>query len=133
MSKFKVGDRVTAIYPPDSATGRVGVSGVVKAVGSDSDRLQIHVNFDDGITWACEENTLKIETKTMNIKEKFTGLFISEPLKSFIKAGIKTSDNMLTTEGEHIALNWLMNKPENQEAFNTEVVQKLLADEETKA
>ncbi len=70
-----------------------------------------------------------METIT-SLTSSFVNLFTTEPMKSFKKAGIVDGDNLLTKEGEKVFINWLFSK--NQEAFNTEVVQPILAEKEAK-
>lgn len=70
------------------------------------------------------------QNKIMNIKELFALSFKKEPQKSFVKAGITDSNDMLTTDGQEIFLTYLLNK--NGDAFKTEVVDALLAENSTK-
>jgi hypothetical protein len=67
----------------------------------------------------------------MNIKEKFTLAFKSEPEKSFRKAGITNGDDHLTEEGQAIFLLWLLKK--NGTEFKETVVDLLLKEKEEDA
>lgn len=73
----------------------------------------------------CELITNK--SNMSNLKEKFVQIFLSEPEKSFRKAGITNSDGILTEEGQEVFLTWVLKKygPE----FKTDVVDPLLAEE----
>lgn len=64
----------------------------------------------------------------MNLKEKFITAFLSEPEKSFRKAGITNGDGILTDEGQEVFLTYLLKK--EGATFKTEVVDVLLAEEE---
>ena len=88
-----------------------------------------------GVTSIEEKDLTLIENKKMsqiNIKEKFTLAFKSEPEKSFRKTGITNGDDFLTDDGQHIFLSWLLKK--HGADFKTEVVDDLLkeAEEEKK-
>ncbi len=67
------------------------------------------------------------QNNNMNITEKFALMFKAEPQKSFIKAGITDSNDVLTADGTTVFLSWLLKK--NADAFKTEVVDPMLADE----
>lgn len=67
--------------------------------------------------------------KLMDLKSKFTGLFLQEPEKTFRKAGITTEGGELTEDGQEIFLQWLLKL--NGDAFKTEVVDPILAAEMT--
>lgn len=62
-NKFKVGDRVKCIAPPDNNSSFVNKKGIVidtKYNGEGMFRLlPIHVRFEDGRTWWCEPRTLE--------------------------------------------------------------------------
>ena len=63
----------------------------------------------------------------MNLKEKFVAAFLSEPEKSFRKAGITNGDGLLTEDGKTVFLSWLLKA--NGDKFKTEVVDELLKEE----
>lgn len=77
--------------------------------------------------FACELKLITNE-KSMNLKEKFITAFLSEPEKSFRKAGITNGDGILTDEGQEVFLTWLLKQQGG--TFKTEVVDPLLAEEE---
>jgi hypothetical protein len=62
-----------------------------------------------------------------NLKEKFSNLFMKEPKKSFVKAGIKNNNDTLTPDGKDLFVDWLFTKHEDE--FKKEVVDPLLAEE----
>jgi|ERR1035437_2623526 hypothetical protein len=66
------------------------------------------------------------EKKTMSIKESFISVFLTEPEKSYRKAGITNGDGLLTCDGRDIFLTWLLKQYPN---FKTEVVDSILADQ----
>jgi hypothetical protein len=70
----------------------------------------------------------KPNNKTMNIKEKFVQLFLTEPEKSFRKAGFTDGDGILTTEGQQVFITWLLKR--NGTDFKKEVVDELLKKED---
>jgi len=72
--------------------------------------------------------TLINNKKTMNIKEKFTLAFKSEPEKSFRKLEITNGDDFLTEDGQKIFLSWLLKK--HGPDFKKEVVDDLLKEKE---
>lgn len=64
------------------------------------------------------------------LKEKFALLLTKEPFKSFRKAGITNGDDLLTEQGSHILLAWLLQKYGDE--FKKDVVDELLKKEEEK-
>jgi len=68
------------------------------------------------------------KTPMADIKEKFITLFLTEPKKSFRKAGITDGDNLITEDGTKIFLSWLLEK--HGDDFKKEVVDELLKKEE---
>ncbi len=125
--KFKVGDIVTR----KKGTGGEGKNGVIKSCRFNTSSIEGSeyqilwegaVNVDES---NYQENLILITTNdtTMNLKQKFTNLFLTEPEKSYRKAGITNGYGLITEEGQQIFLTWLLKKfPE----FNTEVVSELL-------
>lgn len=65
------------------------------------------------------------EKKSISLKEKFILTYIKEPQKSFRKANITNSDDLLTNEGGQVFLSWLLHKKYAKE-FKEEVVDSLL-------
>lgn len=66
-----------------------------------------------------------------SIKEKFNLLFVSEPEKTFLKAGIiATTDSSLTEDGKSIFLSWLLKKHGTE--FKKEIVDEIIKEEEEK-
>lgn len=127
MSKFKVGDRVKR------EPYGIGTIKIVSKNYYNNGNANLEIRWDgsrDIDTINDEENVELITTNntTMNLKQKFTNLFLTEPEKSYRKAGITNSDGILTSEGQEIFLTYLLKKDTN---FKSEVVDQLLKDEET--
>lgn len=57
---------------------------------------------------------VKQEVSSMSLIDKFNELTTSEPLKSFVKYGVKTRDGKLTSEGTELLLNILANQKDNE-------------------
>ena len=71
-----------------------------------------------------------METTPTSVMEKFKTALLPEPEKTFRKLGITNGDNILTTEGTQLFLNWLFQG--NKEKFNEEIVSKLVEEEKKK-
>lgn len=140
MSKFKVGDRVKAIALCDDK--KIDCCGTVMKL-MPGHRLDVGVKWDeyinghtlsnlctDGFGWECEESSLRLleSNNKLNMKEKFITMFLSEPEKSFRKAGITNGDGLLTDDGQKVFLTWILKK--NGDTFKTEVVDEFLKEEE---
>ncbi len=69
-----------------------------------------------------------IPTLMENIYSTFKNLFVSEPQKTFQKAGITNANGDLTGDGTSIFLSYLLQK--NDDAFKTEIVDRILAEQE---
>ena len=125
MSTFKKGDKIirTSLGSNGMIEGKIYTfdhfkngnlnSVVVKEIPNDywdTDKFKLVIN----------------NTNNMSIKEKFITAFLSEPDKSFRKAGITNGDGLLTEEGESIFLTWLLKQ--QGDAFKTAVVDGLLED-----
>lgn len=86
-------------------------------------------------TWDINNFILvSLATETMpklSLIEKIKLASKAEPEKSFIKAGITTMSGDFTTEGKDAFLSWLLE--ENKTAFNTDIVQPLLAEKDEEA
>ena len=65
-----------------------------------------------------------MQTENKTITQKFINLFRSEPYKTLNKVGLTNGDNQLTSDGQSIFLNWLLQK--HAEEFKTEVAEKLI-------
>lgn len=58
----------------------------------------------------------------------FTSLFVSEPQKTFAKAGLTDKDGFLTADGAKIFQKWQLAR--DAEAFKSEVADKMVAEME---
>lgn len=72
----------------------------------------------------AEITLLNSKSITMSLIKKFSDLFVQEPKKSFRNAGVTDSSDILTEDGQKVFLSWLLSK--NQDAFKTEVVDKII-------
>lgn len=137
MAKFKVGDKVIGNYKADlkySCTVK-GWKGLVTEVKQDGRFETEDFGFlDEECFDLLEEGKNNADTSAsknnMNLVQKFAMLLKGEPMKSFFKAGITNADYTFTTEGKEIFMQWLLTK--NGDAFKTEVVDLLLANEDKK-
>jgi hypothetical protein len=75
-------------------------------------------------------NTKHEEKSMSNLIKRCKELFLSEPEKSFRKAGVTGDDGSLTGEGEKVFLDWLLKI--NSDKFKAEVVDKIIEDKEDK-
>lgn len=139
--RFKPGDKVKVIYNKNCGT--------VKGLGEEVEYIVIDrvfessnsygynildkngkilstcshcLNDDDLAPYTSITNTIK--TSMSNIIEKFKLLKIGEPQRSFVKAGIVTSDGKFTAEGKQLFDEFLMDKFAGE--FKTEVVDKII-------
>lgn len=137
MSKFKVGDKVRMIseHNYNGSYNFGGVIGIAK-VGS---IYKISEVYDKGPAyrvvgsdlskgpWHYMEDHFELvdsNKNNMNIKEKFVTAFLSEPEKTFRKAGVTNGDGFLTEDGQKIFFAWLLKK--NGGDFKKEVVDELV-------
>jgi len=124
MSKFKEGDKVKIVA---QINGHQFPLGEVVRIVKDRSYNYLAEYLDKSHSWYITEDEAESITTNNTImttlKQKFTNLFLSEPEKSYRKAGITNSDGILTSEGQEIFLTWLLKK--NPE-FKTEVVDQLL-------
>lgn len=124
--KFKVGDKVKVLGQRYGGH-RIGTLGtIIGTFGSDclwivNDKGETHYN------WEGELELISDNKNNMNIKEKFTLAFKSEPEKSFRQAGITNGDDFLTEDGVKIFLGWLLKKHGTE--FKTDVVDELLKED----
>lgn len=88
----------------------------------------------DSCSGCFTTNDLKLKNNSAsfmsNLIEKFKFLTKSEPEKSFIKAGIIDANGNLTTDGQALLIQYLLEKTKDD--FNKDVVQPLLKDSEEK-
>ncbi len=130
--KFNVGDKVKCISEPCYSFGyqNVGVIVTVSNITGEGKITEIEEWKHHG--WCYENEWFELLSNKNNImanlKEKFVGIFISEPNKTFRKVGITNGDNMLTSEGQEVFISWLLQK--HGDEFKTEVADKMV--EETK-
>lgn len=134
MHKFKIGDRVKLIniLSSNATYGCLSIGALFIVEGEDlSSTHNVLVSDGSRQIWLNRDELELVESNNINsnmsIKQKFAEIFMSEPNKSFRKAGITNSDYSLTTEGQDIFLQWLLKK--NGDAFKTEVVDELLKEE----
>ncbi len=72
----------------------------------------------------AEIHLINSKFSTMSLVKKFSDLFVQEPQKTFRNAGVTDNSDMLTEDGQKVFLSWLLSK--NQDAFKTEVVDKIV-------
>lgn len=121
MTEFKIGDQVNIIRVNSRATHPEGVFELTKfCLPSDSFGTTM---CGDGFSISWYKFEL-INNKTMNIKEKFVTVFLSEPEKSFRKTGITNGDGLLTEDGKTVFLSYLLKKYGDD--FKATIVDELL-------
>ena len=136
---IKVGDRVKILSGSRSGSRSSGYKDgdIVDVLCVQGDYIFISTN-GDGARCNCGKHNWVIESyqytlveesiisnkKELNMKEKFITMFLSEPEKSFKKAGITNGDGMLTSDGQSIFLSYLLKEKGND--FKTAVVDELL-------
>ena len=133
---FKVGDKVKILdcYDKPSASdgGVAFVTDMRNEVGKECTIKGLTAGrvylVENGWTWLEKWLVLSNNKKNMNLKEKFAQMFLSEPEKSFRKAGITNSDGVLTDDGQVVFLSYLLKR--EGATFKTEVVDPILAEEE---
>lgn len=125
MNKFKVGDRVKRLRGKCQSAIE---NKIYKVVINDSGSLAIGEPRGDLCEcqheWTLVENNILNNKTNMTTLEKFSLVFKKEPEKSFVKAGITNSDDLLTDDGQKIFLSWLLKK--HGDEFNKEVVSELI-------
>lgn len=134
MSKFKVGDIVKLKFGGREIGNAFFVEPMREYLGQETIIVSVnkegHYCVVSGNDWNWDEAHLEIiksSKSNMNIINKFSQLFLKEPQKSFRKAGITDDTDMLTEDGQKVFLTWLLKQ--NEEKFNTEVVQPLLVED----
>ena len=83
---------------------------------------------DSDMRFEFKNYKLKKEDSKMSLTNIFKQLFLTEPTKSFTKAGIINDDGYLTNEGCNVFLKWLLDK--NADSFKTEVVDPIIKEME---
>lgn len=128
---FKVGgDRVVVLETGCIEQAVVGSIGTVEQVTTTGIITKIK-EFGKGYGYNNDWYQLINNFSTMSsLKQKVAQLFLTEPEKSFQKAGIFDSSNQLTEDGQSIFLTWLISDKDTKDKFNTAIVQPLLAQEE---
>lgn len=126
---FKIGDIVRCLADKSTNYKQLGV---VTCVCEET----IEVKYDNGelgkgkfkyYELATRNPINKIAGKIMNLRETFVRGLMSEPEKTFRKVGITNGDNLLTSEGTELFLNWLFQK--NKTEFKTEVADPIVAEQ----
>lgn len=125
---YEIGDRILC----NGYDGYIGKGTICEIRGPND---VVFIRDDSGNRWSCGNAGVyirKIQKPNKSImsslKEKMALVFKGEPQKSFIKAGVMNVDETLTADGQQIFLAWLVKK--NGDAFKTEVVDPILAEEE---
>lgn len=130
MSKFKVGDKVRVI---NKSTGdnyeswtknRFFPDGIIGRYNDICDYYVINGDHfkEKDLEFINEESIIK----NMTLKQKFTNMFITEPKKSLIKAGLMDTEGIATDDGVKVYVGYLMMK---DATFKSEVVDALVAEE----
>jgi len=126
--RFKVGDKVRCKWNDNGSSNYVGSTGTVTSVNHSHT-----YPYDTTIgPFAFRDAELELISadnpiKSMGLIEKAKLAFKSEPEKSFIKVGVMDSNENLTTEGKELLMHFLLEK--NKDAFKTEVVDPILAED----
>jgi len=108
------------------ANGEAGVFGISCGEHDTSWKQLFSLMELNGVV--VTKNYKQTSSNSMSLKEKFILTFISEPKKSFRKAGITDGDNMPTDEGMRIYVAWKMHG-EDADAFKAEIVDGLLKED----
>jgi len=118
-TNFKPGDKIKMLEDCCSAN-----KGGIYTI-----QQNMSVGTNQGDNCSCTNKWELINNKSImsNLKEKFVQIFLSEPEKSFRKAGITNGDGILTSEGQEVFLTWVLKKYGSE--FKTDVVDKLLEEE----
>jgi hypothetical protein len=136
LTKLKEGDEVEIIQKEGAITTLKGIVGEITP-----ERFYLWQDERDGMkgdknpesrgkkcSWCVHRDDAEItlinsKSIIMSLVKKFSDLFVQEPKKSFRNAGVTDSSDMLTEDGQKVFLSWLLSK--NQDAFKTEVVDKI--------
>lgn len=145
--KFQVGDKVTVRDDAKDFWSNCADANRFRISAKEYYLLLTRVGNIGDFKWECydlkgtrcnycgghdlqNDDFILINKQTNNMPKllnKFQNIFLQEPEKSFRKAGITGEDGMLTDEGQEVFLTWLLKK--NGDAFKTEVVEPILADQ----
>jgi hypothetical protein len=68
------------------------------------------------------------ENEPVSLTDKLFELTAKEPLKTFVKAGVKTKEGKLTPEGQELLMNLVATQPDIEKLL-LEAANKLTADE----
>lgn len=136
MSKFKVGDTVEVVRHTAHLyySSAIGITGMIDKVFDERPHgWPYRVLRSDGMTELFKESDLelfnRVEIKEVvkniitNMKEKFLGLFIGEPEKTYRKLNLLDSNGLATSDGVSIYVTYLMKK---DTAFKTDVADSMM-------
>jgi len=133
--KFKIGDRVRCIDPYYTwLKERETQVFTVSKYSDDNDGI-IYVKDEHGEEAGGYRETRfelinPLTPDNMSLTKKFAQIFKSEPQRSFNKAGVTDSGDVLTEEGTTVFLSWLLQKYGDD--FKKEVVDPILKEAEKK-
>ena len=141
LVKYKIGDKVKAIKGKEAVCGGckdheflmiTQVSGSIYTYSAYDKNGKLFNNCscykDEDLEFYSSQD--QVINKNMNLIEKYYLMTKGEPERSFFKAGITDKQDLLTTEGSQLFLNFLLNKFGAD--FKKEVVDPILAEEENK-
>lgn len=112
----------------DEGCGKIGAEGVIIKDGNGYS-IQVGPKSDGNICDNLSDWELIKETNmSSTFLEKMALLTKKEPERSFIKAGVTTKDGELTDDGRRAYFTWRFEQ--DKEAFNKEVVQPILKEDE---
>ncbi len=103
--------------------------GDVLAIRDSNPRYPYQTSFS-GTSWFGEHELQSLINENMDLRETAKMVFMTEPEKSFVKAGIQTVDGNLTSDGVKIWNDFLVRKFGAE--FKTEVVDLILAQQAEK-
>ncbi len=133
MATFTVGSKVRRINSYNDGLN-IGDTGVIIEIIDNGKGAKVKNDKDKTIVGGHDLKNLELVTNNQNnmsdLKSKFVALFLTEPEKSFRKAGVTNGDGILTEEGREVFLTWLLKK--HGDEFKKEVVDELLKDEDEK-
>lgn len=136
MSKFKVGEEVICVkVASEFANGAGWVEGKKFIIDHISEMCEYSCYFASGGSGIYEPHLELVtsnqsnQIKNMNLREIFSISRLSEPNKSYRKAGITDGDDMLTQDGVAIFLNYLLHGGKIED-FKVEVVDEILKQQE---
>ena len=137
LTKLKEGDEVEITQEEGSFTTLKGIVGEIRPnefylwqdERDGSEGFKSPKSRGKKYSWCIHKDDAEItllnsKSITMSLIKKFSDLFVQEPKKSFRNAGVTDSSDILTEDGQKVFLSWLLSK--NQDAFKTEVVDKII-------